>query len=111
MVARSGRNTLRRNRRHHSGQRAAGDIGGRGFYRSVLGGLVPSGGSGLRYFAVLAALSGTLAAAPVLAPFQSMTAHAAPNTVSANGITFQDALARYKAGDKTTALALSLIHI
>ena len=105
MVARSGRNTLRRNRRHHSGQRAAGDIGGRGFYRGVLGGLVPSGRSGLRYFAVLAALSGTLAAAPLLAPFQSMTAHAAPNAVSANGITFQDALARFEAGDKTTALA------
>ena len=34
-----------------------------------------------------------------------MTAYAAPNTVSANGITFQDALARYEAGDKTTALA------
>ena len=34
-----------------------------------------------------------------------MTAHAAPNAVSANGITFQDALARFEAGDKTTALA------
>jgi len=46
-------------------------------------------------------MSGSFAAAPLITP----NAFAAPNAVSANAITFEDALARFEAGDKRTALA------
>jgi len=46
-------------------------------------------------------LSGSFAAAPIIAP----SALATPNTISAPAITFEDALTHYEAGDKITALS------
>ena len=41
----------------------------------------------------------------VLAPLTAIPASAAPNEVAANAITFEDALKRFEAGDKKTALS------
>ena len=101
MVARSGRNTLRGNWRDNGEQCAPDYKGGGGFHRRVFGGLLASGRTSLRHLALLAALSGAFAAAPIITP----SVLAAPNEVSPDEITFQDALARYDAGDKVTALA------
>jgi len=101
MVARSRRNTVSCHWRDHSGQRPSSHRSGRGFYRGVIGRLESPGRAGLRRLAILAAMSGSFAAAPLITP----NAFAAPNAVSANAITFEDALARFEAGDKRTALA------
>ncbi len=50
-------------------------------------------------------MSVVFSAALTLAPNYNGAAYAAPNNVAANKATYQDALSRFEAGDKTTALA------
>ena len=100
MVARSRGNTERRNWRNNSEQRAGRDSGGRGFYRGVFGGVVPSERARRSSLALIAALCGVLAplsvsAAPTLSN---------PEEITAN---FDAALQAFNAGKFIEALSLS----
>lgn len=103
MVARSRRNTIRRDRRDNSTECAAGHRAGRGFYRRVFGRMGASRRRGVSRAAILTALS--VLSTGALTPLTASTAYAAPNDIAENAITFEDALKRFEAGDKKTALA------
>ena len=100
MVARSRGNTERRNWRNNSGQCAGRDRGGRGFYRGLFGGVVPSGRARRGSLALIAALCG------VLAP---LSVSAAPTLQNPEEITanFDAALQAFNAGKFIEALSLS----
>ena len=105
MVARSRRNTERRNWRDHSGQCGGRNIGGRGFYRRLLGGLEPSGRARRGRITLIAALCGAFAAPIGLtAPAFAAPTLSNPAETEAN---FDIALEAYNKGRYTEALRLS----
>ena len=99
MVARSRRNTERRDWRDNRGQCRTAHLSGRGLYRGVLRRVVSSGRTSLGSLAALAALSGTFTLG-IAAPAYADTSITAPPTVS-----FDDALSAYNSGDALTALS------
>jgi len=99
MVARSRRNTERRNWRDNRGQCRANHTGGRGLHRGLFGRVVTSGRASLGSFAALAALSGAFIAGI------STAAHANATTSTQPSVSFQDALFAFNNGDKVTALS------
>ncbi len=103
MVARSRRNTIRRDWRDNPSKRLASNRAGGGFHRRIFGRLGLSRRASVSRLAILTALS--VLSIGVLAPLTAIPASAAPNDVAVNAITFEDALKRFEAGDKKTALA------
>ena len=104
MVARSRRNTERRNRRHHSEQCESRHRGGRGFHRGLLGRVGSSRWARSGRVAILAALLGAFA--PLGAP---LSAAAAPTLTNPTETTanFDIALEAFNAGKYTEALKLA----
>ena len=104
MVARSRRNTERRNWRDNSGECGSRDCGGRGLYRGLFGGLGISGRTRRSGVTLVAALLGslTLLGAP-------LTVSAAPTLTNPAEIqtNFEVALNAYNAGQFGEALNLS----
>lgn len=103
MVARSRRDTERRNWRHHSGQCESRDCGGRGFHRGMFGRLVPSGWARRGSITLVCALFGTFS------PAVSLTAYASPTLSNPAEIetNFEAALSAFNSGRFTEALSLS----
>ena len=104
MVARSRRNTERRNWRDNRGQCAPCHRSGRGFYRRVLGGLVPSGRTRRSRVALVAALLGTLTLLGTPLSVNAAPTLSNPAEVTAN---FDVALQAFNAGQFSEALRLS----
>ena len=107
MVARSRGNTERRNWRNNSGQCAGRDRGGRGFYRGLFGGVVPSGRARRGSLALIAALCGVLAplsVSPSLTAWANTPTLTNPEEITAN---FDAALQAFNAGKFIEALRLS----
>ena len=104
MVARSRRNTERRNRRDNSGQCESRHRGGRGFHRGLLGGMGSSRWARSGRVAILAALLGAFTS--LGAP---LSAAAAPTLTNPTETTanFDIALEAFNAGKYTEALKLS----
>jgi len=107
MVARSRGNTERRNWRNNSEQRAGRDSGGRGFYRSLFGGVVPSRRARRSGITALAALCGALAPlslSPSLTAWANTPTLGNPQEITEN---FDAALQAFNAGKYFKALELS----
>ena len=103
MVARSCRSSVRRDWRYNGGQCENNRFGGGGFSRRVFGRMGSSRRRSISHIAILTTLSALTIGA--LAPLTASTAYAAANEVGTSSITFEDALKRYEAGDKRTALS------
>ena len=105
MVARSRRNTERRNWRDHSGDCESRHSGGRRFHRGVFGGLVPSGRTRRSSVALIAALCGAFAPLTLGTPaFASAPTLSNPTETEAN---YDIALRAFNQGEYTKALRLS----
>ena len=101
MVARSRRNTERRNWRDHSGQCGSRDIGGRGLHRGVVGRLGTSGRARSRRVALVAIMLGALAAPLTVAAAPTLSN---PEEITAN---FDAASQAFHAGQFREALRLA----
>ena len=99
MVARSRRNTERRDWRDNRGQCRTAYQSGRGLHRGVLGRVVASGRTNLGSLAALAALSGTFTLGINTAAQANTATSVQPS------VTFDDALSAYNGGDKLAALS------
>jgi len=99
MVARSRRNTERRDWRDNRGQRSRNYTGGRGLHSRIFGRVVTSGRTGLGSLAAIGLMSGTFASG------LSTDAYANTTTSVQPSVTFDDALSAYNSGDKLTALS------
>ncbi len=103
MVARSCRNTERRDWRHNGGQCADRDRSGRGLHRRMFGRLVPSGWARRGSVTLVAALLGTFTATLPLSAYASPTL-SNPAEPEAN---FEAALSAFNSGQYTEALRLA----
>ena len=99
MVARSRRNTERRNWRDNRGERSRNHKSWRGFHSRLVGRMVSSGRASLGNFAALAALSGAFTLGVSSAAFANTATSTLPS------VSFQDALLAFNSGDKVTALS------
>ena len=99
MVARSRRNTQRRDWRDNCGECRSSDTSGRGLHSRVFGRVVSSGRSGLSSLAALSLMSGAFTAGLTSAAYAESTTSTQPS------VSFDDALSAYNSGDKITALS------